>query len=122
MLDFDSVLLWSIMHMNMIDTERSEHMEAGWPRLVAEVRKESAVLRLEQGGGTAERIALEDAYALAERLLPEIDALLVRHGLMPEDIEGIEVESALPEGYSARRIAETVARTFVFATKFLRSS
>jgi hypothetical protein len=81
-------------------------------RLVLAVHKEEISLKLEREGGMAEKVVLEDAHTLAERLLPAVDGLLSRHGLKPEDVEGFEVESSLPEGYSARRIAETAARVF----------
>jgi len=46
---------------------------------------------------------------LLEKLLPAIDGLLSKHGISSHDVADIHVESALPDGYSSRRVAETVA-------------
>lgn len=77
------------------------------------VHKESITLTLRQDDEVVGERKLESAYALAEDLLPSVDALLEEKGLKPEDIEDFTVESTLPEGYSARRIAETTASMFL---------
>jgi len=55
------------------------------------------------------RAHIEPNRELLEKLLPAIDGLLAKHSLTPSDIADIRVESELPDGYSSRRIAETVA-------------
>lgn len=62
-----------------------------------------------RGSGEVSRVRIEPNRELLERLLPAIDTLLAEHKITPRDIADIRVESDLPDGYSSRRIAETVA-------------
>lgn len=55
------------------------------------------------------RVCIEPNRELLEKLLPAIDALLLEHTLLPSNIADIKIESELPDGYSSRRIAETIA-------------
>ncbi len=55
------------------------------------------------------RAHIEPNRELLEKLLPAIDGLLSKHGISSHDVADIHVESALPDGYSSRRVAETVA-------------
>ena len=55
------------------------------------------------------RARIEPNRELLEKLLPAIDTLLAEHKITPRNIADIRVESDLPDGYSSRRIAETVA-------------
>lgn len=57
-------------------------------------------------------VRVEPNRELLEKLLPAIDELLSKHSLSSKDVTDIRVESDLPDGYSSRRIAETVARTW----------
>ncbi len=82
-----------------------------------EVGKAEVFLNLKHGGKVVERVLVGDGYSLAEKLLPAIDGLLRKHDLRTEDIETFEVASDLPDGYSSRRIAETVAMVYGFAVK-----
>lgn len=86
-------------------------------RLVIEVHKDLIELSLRRGNDVVETVKLESAYALAEDLLPAVDGLLAKRNLKSQDIQDFEVESTLPEGYSARRIAETTAKVFMSAAK-----
>lgn len=82
-----------------------------------EVGKSEVFLSLRHGGEVAERVLVGDGHSLAEKLLPAIDELLRRHELRVEEIDSFEIESDLPDGYSSRRIAETVAAVYGFAVK-----
>lgn len=73
---------------------------------VEETLTEVVLLRNEKEIG---RMRIESNLELLERLLPAIDGLLEEHSLVPSDVLDICVESGLPDGYSSRRIAETVA-------------
>ena len=55
------------------------------------------------------RVRIEPNRELLEKLLPTVDGFLAEHALDPSDIADVRVESNLPDGYSSRRIAETVA-------------
>lgn len=80
-----------------------------------EVGKSEVFLSLKQENETFEKMPVGTGRDLMENLLPAIDSLLRKHGLEVGDIKGFEVVSDLPEGYSARRIAETVAAVYSFA-------
>lgn len=80
-----------------------------------EVDKKEVFLNLKQDEAVIERVLVCDGYSLLEKLLPAIDAMLTRHHLETSDIAKFEVVSDLPEGYSARRITETIASVYEFA-------
>ncbi|QQS15585.1 MAG: hypothetical protein IPK84_04425 [Candidatus Moraniibacteriota bacterium] len=62
-----------------------------------------------RGSEEVSRVRIEPNRELLEKLLPAVDALLAAQEIAPRDIADIRVESDLPDGYSSRRIAETVA-------------
>lgn len=64
------------------------------------------------GGEEIGHTRIEPNRELLEKLLPAIDELLAKHSLAPPDIADIRVKSSLPDGYSSRRIAETIANTW----------
>lgn len=74
-------------------------------------------MALYQDAVVMERVLACDGYSLLEKLLPALDALLKRHDLAPEDVASFEVISDLPDGYSARRITETIASVYTFANQ-----
>lgn len=55
------------------------------------------------------KMRIEPNRELLEKLLPAVDTLLAAQKITPRDIADVHVESDLPDGYSSRRIAETVA-------------
>lgn len=65
-----------------------------------------------RGERELDRTRIEPNRELLEKILPVIDGLLAEHSLKSSDIADIRVESALPDGYSSRRIAETVANVW----------
>ncbi len=83
--------------------------------LLAEVGKQEVFLSLRQGDETVERILVCDGYSIVEKMLPAVDAILKKHHLKTGDIAAFQVVSDLPEGYSARRITETIASIYGFA-------
>ncbi len=85
--------------------------------LEVEVTLQDATVRLFQGDTCLESVLLDQPRELAERLLPVVDTLLSHHGIQPSEIRKFDVRSDLPEGYSSRRIAETVAQVWVAALK-----
>ncbi|MDD5083804.1 MAG: hypothetical protein PHT88_02590 [Candidatus Moranbacteria bacterium] len=83
--------------------------------LLLEAGKAEVFLSLQKGGVSVERVLVCDGYSLLEKLLPAIDTMLQKHQLTTGDIKKFEVTSDLPEGYSSRRIAETIAGVYGFA-------
>ena len=86
--------------------------------------KKTLLLRVDEAGTDIclfidekeiDRVRVEPNRELLERTLLAIEGLLLRHALLPKTIELLRVESSLPEGYSARRIAEAVAEIWMFA-------
>ena len=55
------------------------------------------------------RMRIEPNRELLEKILLAIDELLTKRGVSPSDIDDVRVESNLPDGYSSRRVAETVS-------------
>jgi len=83
--------------------------------LLAEVGKQEVFLSLRQGDELIERVLVCDGYSIVEKMLPAIDVILKKHHLKTGDVEAFQVVSNLPEGYSARRITETIASIYGFA-------
>ncbi len=83
--------------------------------LLLEVGKQEVFLSLKKSDEILERVLIGDGYSSFEKTLPAIDDLLKKHHLATSDIKDFKVESDLPEGYSARRITETIASVYGFA-------
>lgn len=81
-------------------------------RLIFRVEENSTDVVLLQVGTEVGRVRIEPNRELLEKILPAIDGLLAEHSLKSSDIADIRVESPLPDGYSSRRIAETVANVW----------
>ncbi len=80
--------------------------------LLFHVEETATDVVLSRGGEEVERVRIESNRELLERILPAIDGLLLRWKIAPRDVSDIRVESELPDGYSSRRIAETVAKAW----------
>ena len=78
-------------------------------RLTLHVEEAVTDVVLFRGSEEVSRVRIEPNRELLEKLLPAIDALLAEQSIAPHDIADVRVESDLPDGYSSRRIAETVA-------------
>ncbi|MFZ1735792.1 MAG: hypothetical protein WAU31_02570 [Candidatus Moraniibacteriota bacterium] len=78
-------------------------------RFLFHVEEVATHVVLFRGAEEIGRVRIEPNRELLEKILPVIDGLLLEHKLLPSDITDVKVESELPDGYSSRRIAETVA-------------
>lgn len=103
----------NIVHPLMITLR--DYMNTASLYFLAEVGKSEVFLSLRKHDALIERVLVCDGYSLLEKLLPAIDAMLQKHQLETSDIARCEVVSDLPEGYSARRITETIASVYGFA-------
>lgn len=90
------------------ESEIKSQEEDAW-RLTFHVEEAVTDIVLFRGSEEVSRARIEPNRELLEKLLPAVDALLVEHKIIPRNIADIRVESDLPDGYSSRRIAETVA-------------
>lgn len=77
--------------------------------MIFHVREESTDIALLHNGEEIGRSHIEPNRELLEGLLPAVDALLLEHGAEFGELSDVRVESGLPDGYSSRRIAETVS-------------
>lgn len=85
--------------------------------LHAHVETKEVSLTLKHGLRIIECVVAGDGRSVFETLLPAVDTMLKKHNLQQEEITDFTIESSLPDGYSARRIAETIARVFAFSKK-----
>lgn len=93
----------------MNQKSRRENNEKGEWKLTFFVREAETDIVLFFDEKESGRVRVEPNRELLERILPAIDTLLVEHKLTLNTLADIHVESDLPDGYSSRRIAETVA-------------
>lgn len=91
-----------------MNQEIKSRAESGWD-LLFRVEDVATDVVLFRNGKEIDHVRIEPNRELLEKILPVIDDFLSRYGLVPGDIADIHVESGLPDGYSSRRIAETVA-------------
>lgn len=92
--------------MNQESGRRNQ--EGNARRLVFHVEELATDVILFRDSEEIARMRIEPNRELLEKLLPAVDALLAAQKIAPRDIADIRVESDLPDGYSSRRIAETV--------------
>jgi tRNA A37 threonylcarbamoyladenosine modification protein TsaB len=71
-------------------------------------------LSLLKEGKERDAADIREERSLSERLLPEIDNLLKKNKLTPEDIEKIEVKSDQNDNFTTTRIAKAVANAWNF--------
>lgn len=94
------------MQSNLRENQKNRY------QLIMRVDENSTDILLFFGEKEIDGVRVEPNRELLEKLLPAIDELLSKHSLSSKDITDIRVKSDLPDGYSSRRIAETVARTW----------
>lgn len=75
-------------------------------------------LILRDKGKVVNETSFEGEYQLSEKLLPEIDKLLKRNNLKPEDIKKIKSEVDDEKSATTYRIAKTAEKIFNWATTF----
>lgn len=82
--------------------------------MIITLKIEDGVTRIILMEGDKERdfIRITEERSLAERLLPEIDALLSRNGLEPSGIKEVEVVSNQADSFTTTRIARAVANAW----------
>jgi hypothetical protein len=83
-------------------------------KILLEVEREAVTLVLREADREISREVVCDGYTMLEKLLPAIDGILKKCSLTQKDVVDFQVNSSLPEGYSARRIAETITKMFLF--------
>jgi tRNA A37 threonylcarbamoyladenosine modification protein TsaB len=76
----------------------------------------STLSLLKDGESVGER-TWPEARDMGQKLFQAMDELLQEHGLKPEDIADLVVESELPDVYTSARIAETVKKVYTFGVK-----
>lgn len=94
------------MQSNLRENQKNRY------QFVLRVDEIATEILLFSGEKEIDRVRVEPNRELLEKLLPAINALLSKHSLSPKDVADVCVESELPDGYSSRRIAETVVNTW----------
>lgn len=90
----------------------SMHRVKNTQTLLFRVEEAGTDIVLRDEGVEFDRVRVEPNRELLEKILPAIDGMLAKHAVVPGDIADIRVETDLPDGYSSRRIAETVAEVW----------
>lgn len=83
--------------------------------IILEDTKVSLVLK--KGKKIADEVFWKEDRNLSQRLLIEIDNLLKKNNLNPQDIKKMKVETEIPDKFTTVRIAKMVAKTFNFLSK-----
>jgi hypothetical protein len=81
------------------------------------IKDKKVRLALIQGKKEIDFLDMADEYKMSEELLAEIDKLLKRNKLKPEDIKKMEVKSDQSDNFTTTRIAKTVLETWNWAVK-----
>lgn len=81
------------------------------------MRPELVEISLKDGRKTIDRSSFAEHQNLSEKLLVEIDRLLIKNGLTASDLSGVKVKSEIPQSYTSTRIAKAVEKAFNYALK-----
>jgi len=81
-------------------------------KLLISIEKNSISLKLWKNGKKVDALSFPDEHNLGRKLLPEIDKILKRNKLVPENIKETELISDLSDNFTTRRIAEAVKNAF----------
>lgn len=79
------------------------------------MRPDLVEISLKEERKTIDRSSFAEHQNLSERLLVEIDRLLVKNGLAAKDLAGVKVKSEIPQSYTSTRIAKAVEKAFNYA-------
>lgn len=83
--------------------------------IVLEIKENKAILSLKDKKILIDELSWSGNLNLSEKLLSEIDSLLIKNNLKSSDIEKIMVKSNISDNLTTIRIAEIVAKTFNFS-------
>ncbi|MEI9966133.1 MAG: hypothetical protein WDN67_00420 [Candidatus Moraniibacteriota bacterium] len=81
------------------------------------VGEKEATLVLSREGAERGRATWPEKRDMSERLLEATEKLLSDVGIEASEVGDFQVESTMPETFTSRRIAETVARVYTFGAK-----
>jgi hypothetical protein len=81
------------------------------------VRKDQSRLTLFKDENEVAVREWPEARDMGRQLFVALPELLAEAGIAPRDIAEFRVESDLPDGFTSRRIAETVARVYTGAVQ-----
>lgn len=81
------------------------------------VEKDKSSLALVKDGMMQASREWGESRDMGRQLFQAIDELLAEQGIKSEEVAGFEIDSDMPDGYTSMRIAETVKRTYLFATQ-----
>jgi tRNA A37 threonylcarbamoyladenosine modification protein TsaB len=86
--------------------------------LSVKIKDKKVTLFLKEEGKIFDRRFFAEDYNLSEKLLPEIDKILRKNNINPEDVEKLEVRTDTPESFTTSRIAKAAGKAWNFAVSF----
>ncbi len=81
-------------------------------KIIIKIDGSKITLILKKGEVKVDNFSWEEKQNLSQRLLVEIDNLLRKNSLTPEDVENVKVKTDIDEKFTTVRIAKVVANTF----------
>lgn len=81
-------------------------------KLQLHVKKGEISLSLKNGRKVVDALAWDDETNMSEKLLLEIGKMLKKNGVRKEEVAKMTIKNDIPAGYSAVRIARTVAKAW----------
>ncbi|KKP78424.1 MAG: hypothetical protein A2271_05140 [Candidatus Moranbacteria bacterium RIFOXYA12_FULL_35_19] len=85
--------------------------------IIIKIKERKISIRLLQNKKEVDFLDIVEEHSLSEKLLPEIDKLLRKNKLKPENIEKVQVESDLGDNFTTTRIAKSVANAWEWNLK-----
>ena len=85
-------------------------------KLELHLAKNKATLYLKNKNGVIDKSEWLENNNLSQKLLLGIDKIIRRNRLKKEDIKNMEIKADIPVGYTTTRIAQTIAKTYNFAS------
>ena len=87
-------------------------------QIIITIKEKKVQILLKEGEKEQDSLEIVEEHALSQRLLPEIDRLLKRNNLRPQDVAVMQVESDQGEAFTTTRIAKTVAQAWNFSHNY----
>lgn len=78
------------------------------------IKEDEIAINLCADGSVLDFMVWKDKIDLSERLLVEIDMLIIKNNLVLADIANFEVKSDISDKFTSVKIAQTVAKTLNF--------
>lgn len=81
-------------------------------KLKIKIKNKAVIISILRKNKVVDKLTFPEDYNLSEILLPNIDELLKKNRLKPEDVEKAVLMTGLTESFTAFRIARSVVNAF----------